>query len=156
MTQPAEPVRFAETRAGVYLLLTALWALCSMLIWLPLGGNLRILARLRAHGVAVDARIVELPPAGGAMVAFEVEGMRRTARSAYVGPPNPRQRELQVGEPVRVWYLPEDPQQVAAGNPQQLMRRDVSVSLSMLFGMLVSFPLYGLALRLGRRNRPGG
>ena len=127
--------------AGRLLAGLAVCGFFSAVVWVGIGGDLRMLSKLRAHGRPTSGVVKELQLEGPRFIAveFEVDGVRHFVRSALVGKPNARLEQLRIGQLVQVWYLPADPQMAAVGNPQALLLRDRSIAISFSIGTLVFF-----------------
>ena len=64
---------------------------------------------------------------------YVVKGRAFETRSSFVAEPNPAKRELRVGDPVVVIYLPADPSIATLGSPEALIPNEAfSIALAML------------------------
>lgn len=110
----------------VMLGLVALWFALTLLVVVLIGGGHRTLRKLSDHGRRTTGIVRSIHPGRSwwVLVDFEVDGQRRSVQSRLLGNPNPRLSNLQVGQPVALWYLPEDPDTASIGEPRRLMRGD--------------------------------
>jgi len=122
-------------------------------------GDLRALRRLVEHGRTTTGvvRSIWRGRSSSVTVEFAVDDQTHTVASGRFGPPNPPIQQLRVGQPVAVWYLPDDPGVVALGDPPQLLRRTGRV-VSFIVGLLL-VSILGSAwiltrLQRGRAARP--
>jgi hypothetical protein len=101
-------------------------------------GDLRELRRFTERGRTTRGlvRSIWRGRSSSVTVEFTVDAGTHTVRSGRIGPPNPPIQQLRVGQPVQVWYLPEDPGVVALGDPPRLLRL-AGRALSFVVGLLL-------------------
>jgi hypothetical protein len=130
----------------------------TLVVFAVTGGGNRILAKLSDHGRPTTGivRSIRLGRSWWVIVEFEADGEKRSIQSRFLGKPNPRLSELRVGQPVAMWYLPEDPSAASIGNPRWLRRRDSTAAIATVVGFLLWIGVLRAwaSLRLTRRRAP--
>ena len=161
MTSSQEPARVSALRTRLIgLAAVALWMLLSVAVVAHADGDLKALRRLGERGRATTGvvRSIWRGRSSSVTVEFAVDGRTHTVASGRFGPPNPPIQVLRVGQQIAVWYLPEDPEVIALGDPPQLLRltgRVVSFIIGLLFVSILGSTWILTRLRLPPRQRSG-
>jgi len=122
-------------------------------------GDLRALRKLSERGRTTTGvvRSIWRGRRSSVTVEFGADGQAHTGASWSLGPPNPPIQQLRIGQTVSVWYLPEDPEVVALGDPPQLLKltgRVTSFIVGLLFVSILGSTWIFTRLQRRRAARP--
>jgi hypothetical protein len=115
--------------------------------------NLATYVRLQREGVKGAGIVSAHEPENHDSVTalYRVEGREYHCQSSFVSEPNPDKRDLHIGDPIRVVYLPSDPSIATLGDPSKLIPKEaVFTALASCVGATV---LVFAGRRVGWRNR---
>jgi hypothetical protein len=109
------------------------------------GSNWLSYRRFAIEGVATAARVLETTCGNHATFVYEFTADGRSYRSkGGDGYGNPRCEDLRPGDAVRIWYLPADPGQSVAGDPERRQRNEAMTVVvgAMWFGLFLALYIW--------------